>query len=77
MYQNLYWVLLTEKHFGVFRIEADTYPTEFIQNMKCVETVAESDLKRFLIENVGRNTLINSDFDLIFDIGKLCSRTPY
>lgn len=74
---GLYWVLLTEDSFGVFQIGANSYPMEFIKNIKNVETVPESDLKKFLLENVGRNTLVNSNFHHIFSIGKLYSRKPY
>ena len=32
---------------------------KFINNIKNVEVVPESDLKNFLLENVGKNTLVN------------------
>jgi hypothetical protein len=74
---GLYWVLITEDEFGVFEIEATSYPMEFIKNIKNVEVVPKSNLKKFLLENVGRNTLINSNFHHIFSIGRLYSRKPY
>lgn len=74
---GLLWVLLTETHYGVFEIGAKSYPMEFIENIHRVKTVSESDLKKFLLENVGRNTLVNSNFHQHFSVGKLYSRKPY
>lgn len=70
-----YFVLITENEFGVFNI-VDYYPSEFLENINCVTTVSESDLKRFLISNLGRNILINKNFDPIYSIGKIFSRKP-
>lgn len=74
---DLYWILIDEDKFGVFEIDATSYPMEFIKNIKYAETVPKSDLKKFLLEHVGRNTLVNSDFHYLFSIGELYPRKPY
>ena len=69
-----YFVLITPDFFGVFDISAKNYPDIFLDNLKSVEVVEESDVKKFLIDSLGRNILIRKQVDLYTDIGTLFSR---
>ncbi len=69
-----YFVLITEEVFGVFKISAKYYPRVFLENIAHVTVVSENDLKRFLIDKIGRNILVNKGFDIYYSIGKVFQR---
>lgn len=71
---NKFFVLITDKHFGVFSVSAKNYPDIFLDNLNFVEVVEESDVKKFLIDSLGRNILIKKRVNLYTDIGTLFSR---
>ena len=41
---NTRFVLISEKLYGVFTMDADSYPEEFLDNIKNVEVMDESDV---------------------------------
>ena len=71
---NKYFVLITDNHFGVFSVSEKNYPDVFFDNIKCVDVVKEDDVKKFLIDSLGRNILIKKRVNLYTDIGALFSR---
>ena len=71
---NKFFVLITDTHFGVFSISAKNYPDVFFDNIKCVDVVKECDVKKHLIDSLGRNLLIRKQINLYTDIGTLFSR---
>lgn len=71
-----YFVLISDEYWGVFKISDSEYPSEMLENMFCVHTVSERDLKKFLIEHLGRNILINKNFHPVYSIGQLFSAKP-
>ena len=71
-----YFVLITDDCFGVFEISAFNYPSEFKDNLDCVHVVKSDMLENFLIEKLGRNILINKEFNEYTCCGNLYSRKP-
>lgn len=71
-----YFILITNEHFGIFEISAQSYPQEFLENLSNVSVVKGDMLENFLIEKLGRNILINKNFSLFTGIGNLYSRHP-
>ena len=69
-----YWVLITDDIWGVFGIDAEDYPDIFFENMAKVSTVYEINLNKFLIKNLGRNTLIKNRFEMPYAQGKVFRR---
>lgn len=70
MYKE-YFVFISEKYFGVFRLDAKDYPEEFNRNPQNIHVVEGYQLAKFLINSIGRNILIYHDFIFPHDIGKL------
>lgn len=68
------FVLVTDDIFGVFDISASNYPQEFFENLDCVKKMGESDIKRFLLENVGRNILRAYNYDIYLCKNKIYPR---
>ena len=76
MYDD-YFVLLTEDFFGVFKtISPGNIPNELPNKLTYIRKVPSGEIKKFLIDKVGINILINKNFQLPFSIGKLYSRQP-
>ncbi len=73
MYSD-YFVLITDNEFGVFEPSASDYPTEFKENIHNVRCVNGSDLYGYLMDNLGRNILINKNFKIPWSIGTIYSR---
>ena len=74
---NDYFVVITETHFGVFEsITPYTLPNNFPNILSYITKVSGSDLKNFLVDNIGVNLLINKKFQIPFSIGCLYSRKP-
>ncbi len=71
-----YFVLITDDYFGVFEVSARGYPDELKNNLNCVSVVKDDMLVNFLIEKLGRNILINKEFNIYNSIGQLYSRKP-
>lgn len=71
---NTRFVLISEKLYGVFTMDADSYPEEFLDNIKNVEVMDESDVPSYLLKNVRLNTLSKSHFNLYTDCGKIFYR---
>lgn len=71
---NRFWVLVTEEHYGVFSMEAGTYPDEMLENLDrvCVKYLME--VESYLLEKVGRNVLIRGRFSFPKSIGELHNR---
>ena len=70
-----FFVLISPEFFGVYQ-EGQHLPLEFKQNLKYVECVKYGDLAKYLLDNLGRNILVNKGFRLPYSIGRLYSRTP-
>ena len=73
MHSN-YFVLITDENFGIFEISAQSYPQYFLENISSVGVVGIHEVEDYLIKELGRNILINKNFNLLTDIGKLYSR---
>ena len=69
-----FFVLTTADYFGVFQISAETYPQEFLDNISNVKVVNENMLEHYLIKELGRNILINKNFNVFTCLGNLYSR---
>ena len=73
MYSD-YFILITNKEFGVFEPSASDYPREFKKNIHNVRCVNGSDLNEYLVHNLGKNLLINKNFKIPWSIGIIYSR---
>lgn len=69
-----YFVLISNEYFGVFKTNNVLYPYEFTENIENVKSISELELRKYLIENVGRNTLIRQNFSLFYSIGEVFRR---
>ena len=73
MYKE-FFVFVSEKHFGVFRVDASDYPQIFKTNLAFTKLVEYSSINNYLLDRVGKNCLIKNRYKLPFDIGRLVER---
>lgn len=72
---NKYFVLVTEKYFGVFEVNARWYSDEFLDNISSVCVMDQWDIMPHLLKHVGRNVLIKSGFKgTIESVGRIYTR---
>ena len=69
-----YFVLVTDKCFGVFEIGAKYYPEAFLNNMEFVSVIQDTQLEKYLLDKVGRNCLVQSRFKLYMSFGNVYHR---
>lgn len=72
MYEK-YFVLVTEHLFGVFSVDASSYPEEFLTNLSDACTKDGCDVMSYLLEKVGRNVLNKNNFHQITSVGTVYS----
>lgn len=67
-------VIITDEIYGVFEIDADSYPEEYFSNIQSIKRMDKSAVPNHLLKNIGRNILSKAGFDLYKDCGKIFYR---
>lgn len=70
MYRR-FFVFVTEQYYGVFAIDAVTYPEEMFEDMAGVSVRYFDEVEPYLLECVGRNELVRGRFSFPYSIGRL------
>lgn len=69
-----YFVLITDICWGIFSFDALDYPEIMYENLDMITVVEERDIMKYLLGNVGRNTMIKNNFDLGYSVGRVYAR---